>query len=63
MTRLLSASFATLFVAALAAPASAHEGAGVVHFMSQPDHVAGLILAVAAPLVVWVLARRVRNRR
>jgi len=61
MIRTLSLSI--LSAAALAAPASAHEGAGVVHFISQPDHVVGLILAVAAPLAVWVLARRVRSRR
>ena len=63
MIRLLSLGLSAVFVAALSAPASAHEGAGIVHFISQTDHVAGLILAVAAPLVVWVLARRVRSRR
>ena len=63
MIRLLSLGLSALSVAAIAGPASAHEGAGIVHFVSQPDHVAGLILAVAAPLVVWVLARRGRNRR
>lgn len=62
MIRLLSLSLSAAVVAA-AAPASAHTGASAVHFLTQPDHVVGLIMAVAVPAGVWVLARRVRNRR
>ena len=63
MTRPLSVYLAALFSVALAVPAMAHEGAGIVHFMSEPDHVVGLIFAVAVPPIVWLVARRVRSRR
>ena len=59
----MTRSFLSIFFTLLAFPASAHEGAGIVHFLAQPDHVIGLVLAVAVPLAVWALARRVRSRR
>ena len=40
-----------------AAPAFAHEGAGVVHYLTQTDHVAGLIVAIALPLAFWLVLR------
>ncbi len=62
MTRSV-ALYLPVLLSAAATPAMAHEGAGIVHFLAQPDHVIGLVLAVAVPLVVWTLARRLRSRR
>ena len=51
---------AALFVTA-ALPALAHENSGVVHFISQPDHVAaiGVVLIAAAGfgLFMWRKAK------
>lgn len=40
-----------------AAPAFAHEGAGIVHHLTQADHVAGLIAAIALPVLFWLVLR------
>ncbi len=63
MLRFLSVA---LTVAFFAAPAAAHEGAGIVHFLSQADHVIGLIAVVALPVLFWTILRAkrpVRQRR
>jgi hypothetical protein len=62
MNRLLFTSLCAMTCAS-AAPAMAHPGAGVVHFLTQPDHVFGLVVAVVVPAVVWLLAARLRNSR
>lgn len=40
-----------------AAPAFAHEGAGIVHFLTQSDHVIGLILLVAVAALFAIVLR------
>lgn len=42
------------------APAFAHEGAGVVHYLTQADHVAALIAAIALPILFWIVLRAKR---
>ncbi len=53
-------SFFTLMFALVAAPAFAHEGAGLAHFLTQADHVAGLIVALALPVLFWLVLRNKR---
>ena len=57
MLRILSiASTLALF----ATPAFAHEGAGIVHFLTQTDHVVGLIAVIALPVLFWMVLRSKR---
>lgn len=60
MLRFLSVALTAAF---FAAPAAAHEGAGIVHFLSQADHVVGLIAVVALPLLFWAVLRAKRPSR
>ena len=60
MLRFLSVALTAAF---FAAPAAAHEGAGIVHFLSQVDHVVGLIAIVALPLLFWTVLRAKRPAR
>lgn len=51
--------FTILFTLANA-PAFAHDGAGLVHFLTQADHVGRLIAVVAAvalPALFWLVLR------
>jgi hypothetical protein len=59
MLRFLSVA---LTVAFFAAPAAAHEGAGIVHFLSQTDHVIGLIAVIALPVLFWMAFRAKRPK-
>jgi hydrogenase/urease accessory protein HupE len=54
MTRV---SVFTLLFTSAAAPAFAHDGAGVVHYLTQTDHVAGVIAAIALPIAFWLVLR------
>ena len=58
MLRFLSVALTAAF---FAAPAAAHEGAGIVHFLSQADHVIGLIAVVALPVLFWMVVRAKRS--
>jgi len=50
-------SYFTMIFALVAAPAFAHDGAGLTHFLTQADHVAGLIAAIALPGLFWLVLR------
>jgi hydrogenase/urease accessory protein HupE len=53
-------SFFTILFALTTAPAFAHEGAGIVHFLTQADHVSRLIAIIAAsalPVLFWMVMR------
>ena len=50
-------SFFTILFGLAAAPAFAHDGAGIVHHLTQADHVAGLIAAVAVAVLFWLVLR------
>jgi len=55
---MIRTSFLTLVFSMVAAPAFAHEGAGIVHYLTHADHVAGLIAMIAVPLLFWTVLRR-----
>jgi len=53
-------SFFTILFSLVTAPAFAHDGAGLVHFLTQADHVGTLIAAAAAialPALFWLVLR------
>ena len=52
--------FFTVLFSLAAAPAFADEGAGIVHFLTQADHVAGLAAAIALPILFWIILRHKR---
>lgn len=54
MLRFFPVALTTLFVAT---PAVAHESAGIVHFITEADHVAGLIVTIALPVLFWIVWR------
>jgi hypothetical protein len=47
-------------LALTAAPAFAHEGAGIVHYLTHADHVAALIVTIALPVLFWMVWRAKR---
>jgi hypothetical protein len=50
-------SCSALLLSLAALPAFAHEGAGIVHHLTQADHVAGLIAALALAALFWLVLR------
>jgi hypothetical protein len=60
---MIRVSFFTVLFSLAAAPAFAHDGAGIVHFLTQADHVAGLIAALALPVLFWLVLRGKRPAR
>jgi hypothetical protein len=57
---MIRVSLLSLPVSLVAAPAFAHEGAGIVHYVTQADHVAALIAAIALPVLFWLVLRAKR---
>ena len=53
----------TLLFSLAALPAFAHEGAGIVHHLTQGDHVAALAVAIALPVLFWLVLRGKRPSR
>lgn len=50
-------SLLTVLFSLAAVPAFAHEGAGILHFLGEADHVALLIAAIAVPVLFRLVLR------
>ena len=60
---MIQISFLTLLFSLATLPAFAHEGAGIMHHLAQADHAAALAVAVALPVLFWLVLRGKRPVR